>query len=163
MAHELKVGPWGARYRGRRFACSTGRGGIGPKLAEGDGITPIGRYRLAQVFCRSDRVSLRGATPIGRHWVWSDDPGDPAYNSLRTWPARTLSHERMHRADRLYDLVGVLDYNLDTPRAGAGSAIFLHVWRGPRVPTAGCIAFARRDLSWILARWTAQDRVVIAA
>jgi L,D-peptidoglycan transpeptidase YkuD (ErfK/YbiS/YcfS/YnhG family) len=44
---------------------------------------------------------------------------------------------------------------------GRGSAIFLHVWRRPRHPTAGCIAFARADLAFILARWTPRSRVVV--
>jgi L,D-peptidoglycan transpeptidase YkuD (ErfK/YbiS/YcfS/YnhG family) len=45
--------------------------------------------------------------------------------------------------------------------AGRGSAIFLHVWRRPRHPTAGCIAFRRADLAWILARWTPRCRVAV--
>jgi L,D-peptidoglycan transpeptidase YkuD (ErfK/YbiS/YcfS/YnhG family) len=46
---------------------------------------------------------------------------------------------------------------------GRGSAIFLHVWRKPRHPTAGCIAFARDDLAWILAHWQRASRVVARA
>lgn len=65
----------------------------------------------------------------------------------------------MRRADGAYDLVAVLDWNRAPVRAGRGSAIFLHVWRGPRRPTAGCIAFRRADLAWILARWRTEDRV----
>ena len=61
----------------------------------------------------------------------------------------------------MYDLVAVTDWNRHPAVKGRGSAIFLHVWRKPRHPTAGCVAFRRGDLSWILARWTARDRVVV--
>ncbi len=69
--------------------------------------------------------------------------------------------EALRRADPLYDLVGVLDFNRGPVVAGAGSAIFLHVWRKPRHPTEGCIAFARGDLVRILAGWTPRSRVVV--
>ena len=55
----------------------------------------------------------------------------------------------------------MLDWNRHPPIAGRGSAIFLHVWRAPRQPTAGCIAFRREDLAWILARWTPRSRVLV--
>jgi L,D-peptidoglycan transpeptidase YkuD (ErfK/YbiS/YcfS/YnhG family) len=58
----------------------------------------------------------------------------------------------MRRGDRLYDLVVVTSHNRQG-RPGAGSAIFVHLQKGPGRPTAGCVAFRRADLSWILARW----------
>jgi L,D-peptidoglycan transpeptidase YkuD (ErfK/YbiS/YcfS/YnhG family) len=67
----------------------------------------------------------------------------------------------MRRGDGLYDLCAVTDHNTDPVVPGAGSAIFVHVWRRPRFPTAGCVAFARADLCWILARWTPRSRLVI--
>jgi L,D-peptidoglycan transpeptidase YkuD (ErfK/YbiS/YcfS/YnhG family) len=70
-------------------------------------------------------------------------------------------HEALRRADPVYDLVAVLDWNRRPAVPGAGSAIFLHVWRGPRRRTEGCIAFRRRDLAWILLRWTPRSRVVV--
>jgi L,D-peptidoglycan transpeptidase YkuD (ErfK/YbiS/YcfS/YnhG family) len=57
----------------------------------------------------------------------------------------------MWREDRLYDMVGILDWNV-TPRAsGRGSAIFLHLARPDFAPTAGCIALQRDDLLRLLA------------
>jgi L,D-peptidoglycan transpeptidase YkuD (ErfK/YbiS/YcfS/YnhG family) len=158
-AADLVVTRWGARFLGRRFPVAIGRGGIGHKSREGDGVTPSGILRLEAVLHRPDRV--RGAGPaIGPGLGWSDDPADPGYNGPVRLPHR-FSHERMRRADRQYDLVGITDWNRAPVEPGRGSAIFLHVWRRPRRPTAGCIAFRREDLAWILDRWTSRSRIVV--
>lgn len=150
---------WGARFRGRRFSCAVGRGGIGPKRGEGDGVTPVGRHRIVGVLVRPDRrPGPPGARAIGPGLGWSDDPADPAYNRPVRRPHR-FGHEAMRRSDPLYDLVAVLDWNSDPVMPGRGSAIFLHVWRAPRRPTEGCIAFAARDLAWILGHWRPWARV----
>ncbi|QDL93565.1 hypothetical protein FDP22_03175 [Paroceanicella profunda] len=158
---DLVVGRWGARFLGRTFPCALGRGGIGEKRGEGDGITPRGLWHVGAVMARPDRGGVPpGARPIGPRDLWSDDPADPAYNSAVRAP-HPQSHEALRRPDGLYDLVAVLDYNWPVAVAGAGSAIFLHVWRGPRKPTAGCVAFRRADLGWILSRWSPRSRVII--
>ncbi len=157
---DLLIGRWGARFGGRWFPCATGRGGIGAKRAEGDGITPAGVHRIEAVLARPDRLRWPGARGIGPRDGWSDDPRDPAYNCPVQLPRR-FGHEVLRRPDGLYDLVAVLDWNRDPVVQGRGSAIFLHVWRKPRFPTAGCVAFRRGDLEWILARWTPRSRVVI--
>lgn len=167
MTPHLRVTRHGAHFAGRRFPCAIGRGGIGEKRAEGDGITPTGTHRLEGLLYRPDRPAghagariFPGARPIGPCDGWSDDPADPAYNAAIRLP-RGPSHERLRRADPMYDLIGVLDWNRHPVVAGKGSAIFLHVWRGPRRPTAGCVAFRAPDLLWILARWTSGSRVIV--
>lgn len=160
---DLVVTRWGARFRGRRFPCAIGRGGVTRDKREGDGATPAGSFALRAVWWRPDRgrppafAPLRVAAPgLG----WSDDPADPLYN--RPAPlGRGFSAERMRRADPLYDLVGDIDWNRDPPEPGRGSAIFLHVWRKPRHPTEGCVALAEPHLRWILARWRPWSRVVV--
>jgi L,D-peptidoglycan transpeptidase YkuD (ErfK/YbiS/YcfS/YnhG family) len=159
---------------GRFLPCAVGRGGIGVKRAEGDGITPAGIHGIEMVLSRPDRGSgarfprlLRNIpsamrSAIGPDDLWSDDPADPDYNGPVKRPHR-FSHEALRRADPMYDLVAVLDWNRRPPVAGLGSAIFLHVWRRPRHPTAGCVAFARADLEWVLTRWTPLSRVVVRA
>ena len=162
---DLVVGRWGARFGGRAMPCAVGRGGIGVKRAEGDGVTPVGRHRLEAVLARPDRVApglawRLGARAIGLADGWSDDPADPSYNRPVRRPHR-FGCEAMRRGDGQYDLVGVLDWNRAPVVAGRGSAVFLHVWRGPRRPTAGCVALRREDLAWVLARWTPRSRVVV--
>jgi len=67
------------------------------------------------------------------------------------------------RGNRLYDSCAITSHNADPAVPGAGSAIFVHLWRCVRWPTAGCIAFRRSDLEWILARWRPTSRLVISA
>ncbi len=41
---------------GRRFPCAVGRGGIGEKRGEGDGMTPVGLHRIEAVLVRAGRA-----------------------------------------------------------------------------------------------------------
>ena len=72
-----------------------------------------------------------------------------------------FSHERLRRADPMYDLVIVIGWNWPDAEPGRGSAIFLHQWRRPAAPTAGCVALSRRDLHWIAARISPGTRLVV--
>ena len=164
--HDLLVGPWGARFLGRRFPCSLGRNGIRPAAAktEGDLTSPAGTWRLTGLYWRADRggrpVTVIPAQPLGPQQGWAEDPNDPAYNCPIRHP-HDFPADRMARGDGLYDLCAVTDHNAEPVVPGAGSAIFVHLWRGPRRPTAGCVAFRRPDLEWILARWTPRSWLVI--
>ena len=163
---DLIVPPLGpALYRGRAIPCAIGRGGLTGAKKEGDGGTPRGAWRIESGFWRADRLARPSTAvpmvPSGPRMGWCDAPGHPDYNQQVRLPFEA-SHERMRRGDRLYDVVLVLDHNRHPPVPGAGSAIFVHCWRGPRRPTEGCIAFARPDLLWILERWDmSRDRVVV--
>lgn len=164
---DIVVSGANARFLGRTFCCSLGRNGITTEKWEGDGATPAGIFELLGILYRPDRIDASGmsrALPISRPDIWSDDPRDPAYNQ----PGRAMfgyrySHERMRRSDRQYDLVIPTDYNWPIAVPGLGSAIFLHIWKRPRHPTAGCVAFAREDLVWIAERLTDRTRLVVRA
>lgn len=151
---------WGAD----RLSCAIGRGGVGTAKREGDGVTPVGRFRLTTVLYRPDRraapstrLPVRALRP---HDGWCDAPDHPDYNHPIGLPFEA-SHERMWRDDDLYDLLAVSDQNQRPCRPGAGSAIFLHLARGGYAPTAGCVAFAATDLVTILAGWTSDSRLVV--
>ena len=83
MTRHLVVGPWGARYMGRRFPCAVGWGGIGDKSAEGDGITPAGVHRIEAVLVRRDRPGGVGFAhdsrriPVGTHRGSARTPAVP--------------------------------------------------------------------------------------
>ncbi len=160
---DLVVGPWGARFGKRRFPCAVGRGGIRREKREGDLATPEGSWHLLWVYWRPDRSAAPDTSlpslPLGPQQGWAEAPTDPAYNRPIRHP-HSHPADRMRRGDPLYDICGITDHNADCV-PGAGSAIFVHLWRRPRWPTAGCIAFRRRDLEWILARWSPRSKIVI--
>ena len=144
---DLVLTPRGIRFRGRTYPASIGRGGISDAKREGDGATPRGEHLITGLFYRADRLARPApwAVPIGPRDCWSDDPADPGYNCFTRDPG-VFSHERLRRADPLYDLVLTTNWNWPEAQPGRGSAIFLHIWRKPRHPTAGCIAFRRDHL-----------------
>jgi L,D-peptidoglycan transpeptidase YkuD (ErfK/YbiS/YcfS/YnhG family) len=112
---------------------------------------------------RADRMAkpVDWARPIGPRDLWSDDASDPAYNHMVRAP-HPFGHEQLRRADPMYDLVLITDWNYPDATPGKGSAIFIHQWRGPGRPTAGCVAFRRDHLRWIAGRITRGSRLVIA-
>lgn len=119
---------------------------------EGDGMTPRGVFSLGPVFGYSasadTRMPYRQATEED---AWVDDPSSLRYNQwVKGIPLRE-SHEKMRRADELYRLGVVVGYNTDPVVAGWGSAIFLHIWRGPGQATAGCVAMDEKALQRIVA------------
>ncbi len=161
---DLVITPMGALFRGRRLPCTVGRGGIVAASAkrEGDGATPAGVHRLVGMLYRPDRLERPAdwALPIGPSDLWSDDPRDEDYNLMVRAPHR-FSHERLRRPDPMYDLVILTDWNWPHAEPGRGSAIFIHQWRRPGAPTAGCIGLSRRDLHWIAPRITHQTRLIV--
>ncbi|WP_430465805.1 L,D-transpeptidase family protein [Tabrizicola sp.] len=161
---DLVVTPMGVRFFNRVFPCTLGRSGIvaGDKKREGDGATPAGVHRIVGMLYRPDRMAkpTDWALPIGPQDLWSDDPRDEDYNLMVRAP-HGFGHEKLRRADPLYDLVILTDWNWPEAQPGRGSAIFLHRWRRPGYPTAGCVAFDPADLLWIAHRITHQTRLVV--
>jgi L,D-peptidoglycan transpeptidase YkuD (ErfK/YbiS/YcfS/YnhG family) len=135
--------------------CALGRSGVTYLKREGDGATPAGRLRLISLVLRPDRgPRLRSLLPsriMRQSDGWCEDKGSGLYNRPIRLPSPAAGHESMWRADALYDVVGVLDWNLSPRIRGRGSAIFLHLARPGYRPTAGCIALNRRDLGLLLA------------
>ncbi|MCB1334523.1 MAG: L,D-transpeptidase family protein [Roseivivax sp.] len=143
----MVVTPQGLRFAGRLWPCTIGRGGIRADKREGDGATPAGVHQIVAMLYRPDRIARPApwALPIRPGDLWSDASGLPGYNQLVRVPYQH-SHETLRRSDPLYDLVLVTNWNWPRAQAGRGSAIFLHQWRRPGYPTAGCVAFSRGDL-----------------
>ena len=150
---DLVLTRQGIRFMGRLIPCSIGRGGVSMDKREGDGATPAGKHRIMGLYYRPDRMSppTDWATPILPGDLWSDDVADPAYNHLVRTP-HPFNFEHMSRADPLYDMVLITDWNWPIATPHKGSAIFLHIWRKPHHPTEGCIAFSRQNLLWIIQR-----------
>ena len=146
------------------YRCALGRGGIGSKKREGDGVTPIGRYPMRRLLYRADRLN-RPITklPVGEIKPddgWCDDPGDVAYNRPVELPYKA-SAENLWRHDGLYDLVVTLGHNDDPVVPNAGSAIFLHVASIRYDPTDGCIALSLCDLLDLLPKLDLDSEIQI--
>ena len=161
-ATDMVVTAKGLRFLGRHFACTLGRSGVAGDKREGDGATPVGTHRLVGCLYRPDRMArpCDWAVPIRPGDLWCDDPKHEDYNLMVRAPFMA-SHEVLGRADPLYDLVLLTDWNWPFARRGAGSAIFIHRWRRPGAPTQGCIGLNPEHLRWITARIRYETRLVV--
>ena len=160
--YDLVLTRTGLRFMGRVFPCSIGRGGLTETKHEADGATPKGTHGLVGMLYRPDRMPKPAdwAVPIGPPDLWSDDPKDEDYNLMVRAP-HAFSHEKLRRADPLYDLVILTNWNWPFAEKGAGSAIFIHQWRRAGYPTEGCIGLSRASLHWIAPRIRHQTRLII--
>ncbi len=134
--------------------CALGRSGAVTVKREGDGGTPVGRMRLVSLCVRRDRLpgpaSALPSRPLHRRDGWCDDPRDGRYNRPVRLPV-SASAEALWRHDRLYDVVGILDWNLRPRIRRRGSAVFLHLCQSGLQATEGCISLRRADLLRLLA------------
>jgi L,D-peptidoglycan transpeptidase YkuD (ErfK/YbiS/YcfS/YnhG family) len=153
----LIAGPW-------RLPVALGRSGIKANKREGDGATPRGRFRLARLWWRSDRLprphTLLPVWRIGPNDGWCEDPADRHYNR----PIRLAdgqAGDRLRREDHLYDLIIEIDHNTRPRIAGRGSAVFIHVARAGLAPTAGCVALRASSLRRLLERLGPRTTIMI--
>lgn len=120
-----------------------------PRKREGDLRAPAGIFALGGAF-GFGASAADGAVRLarGRHYC-VDDPASPLYNQIvsRKAAGAATSGEEMWRIP-LYRRGMFIDYPTSAAQRG-GSCIFLHVWRRPGAPTAGCVAFSERDLAEI--------------
>jgi len=166
---RVRVRP-GSRSRGvllagpLAIAAVLGRGGVRANKIEGDGATPRGRFRPLRLWWRADRYlrprTMLAVKRIARDLAWCEDTADRRYNR----PFRRADAEpgdRLWREDRLYDFVVEIDHNTRPRVRRRGSAVFFHVARPDRSPTAGCVALAAPDLRRLLARLGPMTRIAI--
>ncbi len=154
--------PTGLRFQGDLYPCTIGKGGITCRKQEGDGATPRGVHRIVGMLYRPDRIArpVPWARPIGPRDLWSDDSSDDDYNMMVRAPY-PHSHERLRRADPLYDLVFLTDWNWPYAVKGRGSAIFVHQYRRAGYPTEGCIALSRAHLHSIASGIRYRTRLIV--
>ena len=160
--YDLVLKQTGLRFQGRLFPCAIGRGGLTVQKREGDGATPKGTHQLVGMLYRPDRMARPAdwALPIHPGDFWSDDVEDPDYNLMVRAPHQ-FRHERLRRADPLYDLILLTNWNWPYAVKGRGSAIFIHQWRRPGYPTEGCVALDRDHLRWIAPRIKHSTRLIV--
>jgi L,D-peptidoglycan transpeptidase YkuD (ErfK/YbiS/YcfS/YnhG family) len=126
-----------------------GKAGIGKKKKEGDNITPIGVYKIVKIYYRKDRIKKISSKfeliKITKNIGWCDDPNSKKYNQIINLPTK-YSYEKLYRKDNVYDLILVLNYNMNPVVKDKGSAIFIHIAKKKYQPTQGCIALKKNNL-----------------
>ncbi len=150
---------WGIGLQG--FAQGPGE----PKKMEGDSRAPAGIFPLTSTLGKGGVPQTR----MPRHTIDADDVcvddvSSAFYNRVVVdAPPVSLDSEAsapwnsaepmLRPKDALYDLAVVVDHNhaVDAadgmkPIKGAGSCVFLHVWRRPNSPTIGCTAMPHAAL-----------------
>jgi L,D-peptidoglycan transpeptidase YkuD (ErfK/YbiS/YcfS/YnhG family) len=140
-------------YKNLKFRCALGKAGIKKKKKEGDNITPKGVFKIIRVYYRRDKIknitTLVKKKEIKKNIGWCDDPVCNSYNKEISLPSK-FGHEKFYRKDNLYDLILVLNYNINPIIKNKGSAIFIHIAKKKYKPTAGCIALKKEDLVELL-------------
>ena len=148
----------------KKFICYVGKNGIGLKKREGDKITPKGRYKLIKIFYKKRQLNeIRTKIPkieIKKNFAWCTDSNNKSYNSLINKPIG-CEYEDLFRADNLYDIIIVLDFNYTSPKKYKGSAIFLHCSKNETKFTEGCIAMKKKDLLKLIPRITLSCNLII--
>jgi L,D-peptidoglycan transpeptidase YkuD (ErfK/YbiS/YcfS/YnhG family) len=152
------------RFGTHRSRCALGRAGLTKNKQEGDGKTPIGRFKLRRIWYRPDRIippqSTLPIVQISQKSGWCDDDTSSLYNRpiMRPCAAR---HELLWRRDRLYDVFFELGINDAPPEKGRGSALFLHLEKNNFQPTLGCIAVSHASMSFLLRHAGPASHIII--
>ena len=131
-----------------------GRAGIRVNKREGDGATPAGRFRPLRLWWRPDRGPRPQTLLAGRGGSGRTSPG------ARIPPTAAITARSggrpMNQATGSGGTTGSttsLSRSTTTPGRGwpgRGSAVFLHVARPDRGPTAGCVAMRVEELRRLL-------------
>ena len=133
--------------------CAIGKRGIGIKKKEGDNITPKGKYKIKYILYRKDRVlkfvSNINKIVITKNMGWCNDPKSRYYNKLVCFPFKHHA-EKLYRQDNIYDVILVLNFNMNPIKKHKGSAIFIHIAKKNYKATEGCIAINKINMKKII-------------
>jgi len=153
---------WG---RGLHGGGAPGR--AGPIKREGDGRSPAGVFDIGTAY--GYEATRKG---LSLPYVQAtselrcvDDPKSRHYNrivSTANTAADWQSAEHMRRQDELYAIAIVVEHNTQQIEPGAGSCIFIHVWRGPDSGMTGCTAMPMNTLE-TFARWLEPHAAALVA
>ena len=150
-------------YNNYKAKCTVGKRGIKLKKREGDLITPKGEFKIKFILYRRDRVRVRSKIKkivIKKNMGWCDDPKTSYYNKLIKLPFK-FSYEKLHKKENIYDIILVLNFNMDPIKKNKGSAIFIHVAKRNYKETEGCVAIKKSQLLKIVGQIKKNTKVKI--
>ncbi|MBH87596.1 MAG: transpeptidase [Pelagibacterales bacterium] len=150
-------------YNKKDYKCSIGLNGFTRNKIEGDKKTPIGTYNFGNLFIRTDRVKNLNTKfkliEIKKGMAWSNNPNELNYNQLIK--VKYNHEESFFRSDNIYDILLVINYNINPTIPFKGSAIFMHVSLDTYKPTAGCIGIKLNDFIEILESLEPNEKITI--
>jgi len=151
-------------YLNFKIKCAIGKNGLTKNKQEGDLKTPKGIFKLKKIFYRRDRIKFF-KSPIKKYCIkknigWCDDPSSKYYNREIKFPFND-SAEKLWRKDNIYDVIIVLNYNLNPIIKNKGSAIFLHICKKNYLPSKGCVAISKKDMINLLANIKNNSKLII--
>ena len=136
-----------------KLRCCIGKRGSTKNKKEGDKKTPIGTFKIENLYFRKDRLkkpsTLLKCIEIKKNMGWCNDVSIPEkYNKLIKINKK-IGHEKLMRKDNKYDFFIPIKYNFKKPITGKGSCIFIHLTKDYK-PTAGCVALRKKDFLILL-------------
>ena len=152
-------------YNKLKIKCAIGKKGIGYKRKEGDLITPSGQFGIKYILYRKDRVKVTTKLKkkiIKKNMGWCDDPRSNQYNKLVKLPF-VHGYEKLFKKENIYDIILVLNYNMNPVKKNKGSAIFIHVARNNFRKTEGCVSIKKINLIQLLKEISPNTKVKISS
>jgi L,D-peptidoglycan transpeptidase YkuD (ErfK/YbiS/YcfS/YnhG family) len=151
-------------YLNYKIRCAIGKNGITKNKQEGDLKTPRGVFKLKKILYRKDRIKNFNAelkkNYIKKNIGWCDDIESKYYNKEIKFPFNG-SAEKLWRKDSIYDLIVIINYNLNPIVKSKGSAIFLHICKKNYSPTKGCIAISKKDMKNLIPNLKKKTKLII--
>ena len=151
-------------FQNYKLRCSLGKRGISNKKKEGDFKTPRGKFKFKYILYRKDRInniySKLQKIVIKKNMGWCDDTSSKYYNKRITFPFNGTA-EKLWLKNNIYDIILVINYNLNPIIKNKGSAIFLHLASKNYQPTKGCIAINKKDMQILLSKINKKSRLII--
>lgn len=134
-----------------------------PHKVERDKRAPAGVFAIGKIYTFDQSLPEGANYPfrtVSQWDAWVDDVANPLYNkhvvvdpnNVPAW----FEKQKMRHNDPPHRWLIEIRHNADPPVAGAGSAIFFHIQRGPDRTSAGCTVMPQQDIVSIV-RWLRAD------
>ena len=147
-----------------KLKCTVGKNGIFYKKKEGDNKTPRGKFKFEYILYRKDRIiNLRSrlkTLEIKKDMGWCDDSNSKNYNQLIKIPFK-YTYEKLWLKENIYDIILVLNYNINPVIKNKGSAIFLHIAKNKYQSTKGCVAISKSNIKLLASKLNRKTKLNI--
>jgi len=147
-----------------KIKCAIGKRGITSKKIEGDNKTPKGTFSFKSILYRKDKVpEIKSALKkdiIKKNMGWCEDINSNQYNKLIKFPFN-YGAEKLWLDKDIYDIIIIINHNLNPVIKNKGSAIFLHIARKNYAPTKGCIAISKKNMILLISIIDKRTKLII--